>query len=430
MASPFIDSFSPLRIPNLRVYLGGQAISLIGTWMQVTAQAWVVWDLSGSTSALGVVAMLGSLPILLLGPWTGVWADTLDRRRLLVASQTTAMALAVTLAVLVQTGLIQVWHVYILATLLGIVTALDMPAQQAFIGDLSGMSQVRQAVVTNNMIFQVSRMIGPALAGLVVARLGAAMAFWVNGASFLAVIASLLVVRANQIRRAGIGNLTGFSEALRFIQGHPRIQDLIAFTVIVAFFGISVMSILPAVSTQALHGKADVLGLLMGASGAGALAGVLVVVPLAQQVRRTGLVVGGAVIWTGLWLVIFSYSTWLPFSVFSMFAGGMAFPMVLTTANSTLQILAPPDMRARLLSTLLMVTFGAQPIAALMVGYSAQFLGPLSAVRANGLLMAAGAAMLLVLRPTLRGWEVSGPSLHEPDRGESASELQMEVAEA
>src|SRR2546427_967893 len=193
VASRFVASFLPLRNRNLRVYLGGQAISLIGTWMQVTAQAWVVWSLSHSTAALGVVAMLGTLPILLLGPWTGVWADTLDRRRLLIVSQTSAMVLAITLALLVQTGVIQVWHVYVLATLLGIVTALDMPTQQAFIGDLSGMEQLRQAVVINNMLFQVSRMIGPALAGVVVARLGAAGAILPDRARFLPVLAPLVI---------------------------------------------------------------------------------------------------------------------------------------------------------------------------------------------------------------------------------------------
>jgi len=407
VASRFVASFLPLRNRNLRVYLSGQVISLIGTWMQVTAQAWVVWSLSHSTTALGLVAMLGTLPILVLGPWTGVWADTLDRRRVLVATQMGAMVLAATLALLVQTGAIQVWHVYIFATLLGIVTALDMPAQQAFIGDLSGMEQVRQAVVINNMLFQVSRMLGPALAGLVVAQLGAAPAFWLNGVSFLAVIGSLLVVRADQVRRSGAAGLGGFSEALQFIRDHKLSQDLVISTIIVTFFGISVMNILPAVAGQALRGNADVLGLLMGASGAGALAGGLFVVPLTQRIRRTGLVVGGAVIWTGLWLVVFSYATWVPFSALAMFIGSLAFPVVLTTANSTLQILAPPDMRARLLSALLMVSFGAQPLASLLVGYSAQVLGALEAVRANGLLMASGAAALLALRPTLRRWEAA-----------------------
>src|SRR3989475_7746101 len=225
IATRFLDSFLPLRNWNLRVYLSGQVISLIGTWMQVTGQAWVVWSLSHSTTALGLVAMLGTLPILVLGPWTGVWADPLDRRRVLVAPQVGARVLAAALALLVQTGAIQVWHVYIFATLLGIVTALDMPAQQAFIGDLSGMEQVRQAVVINNMLFQVSRMLGPALAGLVVAQLGAAPAFWLNGVSFLAVIGSLLVVRADQVRRSGAAGLGRFSQALQFIRDHKPSQD-------------------------------------------------------------------------------------------------------------------------------------------------------------------------------------------------------------
>lgn len=421
--------FFPLRNRNLRVYLGGQAISLIGTWMQATAQAWVVWSLSHSTAALGVVAMLGTLPILLLGPWTGVWADTLDRRRLLIVTQATAMALAIALAVLVQIGVIQVWHVYALATLLGIVTALDMPAQQAFIGDLSGIDQLGQAVVINNMLVQVSRMIGPALAGLVVAHLGAAIAFWLNGASFLAVIGSLVMVRAQQIRRSGAADLRGFSETVRFIREHPRAQDLIVLTVIVTFFGISVMSILPAVASQALRGNADVLGLLMAASGAGALAGVLLVVPAVQRVRRTGLVVGGAAIWTGLWLMLFSSSTWLPFSILAMFVGSMTFPVVFTTAMGTLQIMAPGDMRARLVSALLMVTFGAQPLAALLVGYSAQILGALSAVRANGLLMAVGALALLALRPALRWWEAGATAQPERVSHDDFSALQIDAAQ-
>jgi len=168
---------------------------------------------------------------------------------------------------------------------------------------------------------------------------------------------------------------------------------------------------------------------LMGASGAGALTGVLLVVPAVQQVRRTGLVVGAAAIWTGLWLAIFSASTRLPFSALAIFVGSMAFPVVLTTTMSTLQLMAPPDMRARLLSALLMVSFGAQPLAALMVGYSAQVLGALSAVRANGLLMAAGAAALLALRPALRSWEVSPETHREVEPRQDPRELQLDGAQ-
>ncbi len=161
----FRQSFSPLRSVNFRLYLGGQAVSLIGTWLHWTAQGLVVYRLGhGAAAPLGLVGMLGTLPILILSPWTGAWADRLDRRRLLICTQVAALLLAFVLAFLTQTGLVQLWHVYVLAALLGVVTAFDLPAQQAFLGDLTGMAEVRQAVTLNAMVLQASRMLGPALA--------------------------------------------------------------------------------------------------------------------------------------------------------------------------------------------------------------------------------------------------------------------------
>ena len=408
IVSTFRESFSPLRIRNFRVYLSGQGVSLVGTWLQMTAQGWVVWQLSHSNAALGTVAMLSTLPLLLLGPWMGVWADRLDRRKLLIVTQASAMVLAFILAILVQTNAIQLWHVYILSTLLGIVTALDMPTQQAFIGDLSGMGQVRRAVVLNAMIIQISRMLGPALAGYMIGALGVATAFWLNGLSFLAVIASLIAVRANQIRKPTSGNPLGeFREGLRFIGGQPRILDLILFTVLVTFFGLPIIAILPSVATNILHGQAESLGLLMAASGAGALVGTLFVTPLAQSLRRTGVVVGSAVVWTGCWFVLFSISTWLPLSMLCLFLVSLSVPTVITTANGMLQVLAQPNMRVRLLSTFVMVSFGAQPIASLVLGYSADAIGVLAAIRVNGLLLISGAIFLLAIRPNLRQWEAN-----------------------
>jgi len=430
LVSALRDSFSPLRLRNFRIYLGGQAVSLVGTWMQITAQSWVVWEISHSSAALGIVGMFSFLPILLLGPLAGVLADRLDRRRILLLSQTTAMVQAFLLALLVQTGWIQIWHVYVLAALLGLVTALDMPAQQAFIGDLTGIQNIRKAVVLNTMIFQVSRTVGPMLAGVVIASLGTATAFWLNGASFLAVLGSLFVVRAHQVRKAATGTAAGeFVEGLRFMQRQPRMQDLIGFSVLLTFFGISAMTILPAVAAEALRGKADVLGLLMGASGAGSLGGVLFVVPLTQQVRRTGVVIGTAAIWTGIWLALFSFSHSLPFSVLAMFLNGAAFPVVLTTANGLIQFMAPPHMRARVLTAFLMVSFGAQPLAALAVGYSAHALGPLAAVRLNGVLMALGAVALLIFRPELRRWEVAAMPSTAPQTDEHVA-MRSEAVQA
>jgi MFS family permease len=355
--------------------------------------------------------MLGTLPILLFGPWAGVWADRLDRRKLLIATQVTAMLLAFVLALLTQFKAVQIWHVYILSALLGVVTALDMPAQQAFIGDLSGMGEVRKAVVLNAMIINVSRMIGPALAGIILGRLGAATAFWLNGLSFSAVIASLVLVRSSQVRKTGHASPLGeFREGLRFIGSQPRLTDLIIFVVIITFFGLPIINIFPSVASQILHGDAQTLGWLLAASGAGALSSTLFVVPLAQAQKRIGLVVGGMVIWMGVWFILLSTSTWLPLSLFCSFAISSGAPVVFTSANGLLQVLAPTNMRARLLSTFVMLTFGMQPFASLFMGFSAEWFGTPLAILANGLLMMGAAITMLALRPELRVWEIGNPA--------------------
>lgn len=404
------SSFSPLRIPNFRIYLGGQAISLIGTWLQATAQGWVVWELSKSSAALGVVNMLGTLPILLFGLWIGVWADRIDRRKLLIGAQLGAMVLAFILAFLVQTGLVQLWHVYVLSFLLGVITAVDMPAQQAFLGDLSGMAEVRKAVNLNAMIIQVSRLVGPALAGFVVARLGAAPAFWLNGISFLAVVVSLLAVRANKTQTAPNTDspVRQIAEAFRFIRTQPRLQDLYIFAGLVVFFVLSiVLSQLPAVASQILKGDAETLGALMSASGAGALVGVLLIVPFAQAQKRSGLVLGGATVWMSIWLMLFSLATTLPVSALSLFMGSIAAPTVLTLALGLVQLMSPPEMRARLLSLFTMVSFGLQPIASLLLGFSADHFGVSRAIQINAVLLLAGAVLMMVFRSELRRWEVN-----------------------
>jgi MFS family permease len=406
----FRDSFSPLHNLNLRYYLSGQAVSLIGTWLQMTAQGWVVWEISHSTVALGITGMLGTLPILLFGPWAGVWADRLDRRKLLVATQAVAMLLAFMLAALTQLRLVQLWHVYVLSVLLGTVTALDMPSQQAFIGDLAGMAEVRRAIVLNAMIVQVSRTLGPALAGFIIGAVGAASAFWLNGVSFLVVIGSLLVVRSNQVRKIGKADpLREFWEGLRFIGTQPRLLDLILFVVIQAFLGLPILNILPSVATDVLHGQAEVLGWLLAASGLGALVSTLFIVPVAQVQRRTGAVVGGLVVWMGLWLVIVAFSTWLPLTLLGLFLASLTPPVVFTTANAFLQVSSPPNMRARLLSAYLMLSFGLQPFASLFIGFSAQRLGPPGAIALNGVLLITAAALILFGRPGLRTWEMNAP---------------------
>lgn len=402
-------NFAPLRYPNFRLYLGGQAISLIGTWLQSTAQSWVVWQLTGSEAALGVVSMLNALPILVLGAYAGVWVDRADRRKLLIGTQVVAMILAFVLAVLTQTKLVQLWHVYFLSFLLGISSALDFPAQQAFLGDLAGMAEVRKAVNLNIMILQVSRILGPALAGLVVARVGIAPAFWLNGLSFLAVIASLFLVstlKREAKPRSTVGPLRQVFEGFQHVRQTPRMQDLYIVAILLTFFVFSiVINILPAVADKMLGGNAETLGLLLSSSGAGALIAVVVIAPITQAYKRSGVVLIFALLWLALWYSVFAHSRALPLSMLAIFMGSMGAPTVMTMVQGLVQLMAPPDMRGRLISLFTMVSFGTAPLAALWIGQSAELFGVETAIQLNALCLLVCTGLIAFFRPAMWTYE-------------------------
>ncbi len=407
LVQTYTRSFDPLKNRNLRIYLGGQAVSLLGTWMQAAAQSWVVWELTRSESSLGIVVMLNSLPLFLLAPWAGGIADRFNRRMILLVTQTIAMLLAFSLAFLVQTHLVQIWHIYIFAFILGTVGALDFPAQQAFIGDLSGMSQIRQAITLNVMGLQVARMLGPAIAGILLKAVGSAAAFWINGVSFMFVLLSIFMVKSHQQeihkRDSGRGQ---FRETLDYIRSQPRMVDLLIFASLVTFFGLSIMNILPAVADQVLRGDSQTFGLLFGASGAGALVSTLFLLPLSQSAKRIGRIVGGAAIWMGTFYLLLSRSTWLPLSMAAIFLVSLGAPLVLTTGLGVMQLLAPSGMRARIISLFTMLTFGLQPLSSLFIGYTAELLGAQTIIMINSICLITGATLMLIFRNGLRQWEL------------------------
>ncbi len=402
----YTGSFAPLKNRNLRIYLGGQAFSLLGTWMQVAAQSWVVWELTQSEKALGIVVMLNSLPLLLLAPWAGAIADRLNRRLILLVTQSIAMLLAFTLAALIQTGLIQIWHIYLSALVLGIITALDFPAQQAFIGDLSGMGQVRQAITLNVMALQVARMVGPAMAGILLKLVGNAASFWINGLSFFIVLISLMLVRSQQAEHTHKESRGQFRETVEFIRSQPRMVDLMVFASLVTFFGLSIFNILPSVADHVLHGDSQTYGLLFGSSGAGALISTLVLLPLSQAAKRVGLIITAAAAWMGTFFLLLSQSTWIPVSMISIFFVSLGAPLVLTTGLGVMQLMSPMDMRARIISLFTMLTFGLQPISSIVIGYSAEILGTQTAILINALCLITGAALMFLFRNGLRAWEL------------------------
>jgi MFS family permease len=367
----------------------------------------VVWELTHSESSLGIVVMLNSLPLFLLAPWAGGFADRFNRRMILLVTQSIAMLLAFALAFLVQTKLVQVWHIYTFSFILGVVAALDFPAQQAFIGDLSGMKLVRQAVTLNIMGLQVARMLGPATAGFLLKAVGSAPSFWINGASFMVVIFSIFMVKSHQqeIHRRDSGK-GQFRETLDYVRAQPRMVDLLIFASLVTFFGLSIMNILPAVADDVLKGDSQTFGWLMGSSGAGALISTLFLLPLSQNAKRIGRIVGGAAIWMGTFYFLLSRSTWLPLSMVSIFLVSLGAPLVLTTGLGVMQLMAPGDMRARIISLFTMVSFGLQPLSSLFIGYAAEVVGTQTIIMFNALCLAAAAVLMLTLRQGLLQWEL------------------------
>jgi hypothetical protein len=248
--------------------------------------------------------------------------------------------------------------------------------------------------------------LGPAVAGIALKLVGSAAAFWINGASFLVVLISLLVVRSHQAESKQHSGRGQFRETLQFIRTQPRMIDLMVFATMVTFFGLSIFNILPSVADHVLKGDSQTFGLLLGSSGAGALVSTLVLLPLSQASKRVGRIVIGAAIWMSFFFLILSQSTWLPLSMAAIFCVSLGAPLVLTTGLGVLQMLAPTDMRARIISLFTMLTFGLQPLASLAIGYSAEFISTRTAILINALCLLAGATLMLFFRNGLRQWEL------------------------
>ncbi len=363
----------------------GQTVNLLGDWMQQTAQAWVVWELTHKATALGIVAFLSQIPFFIFGPWVGIIADRFDRRKILLITQVLAMFFAFILAFLIQTNHLLLWHVYVLALLLGIATAFNVTAEQAFIGDIAGPGNIRKAIALNNIINQLSRLIGPALAGWLIASIGIAPAFWYNGISVIISIICILIIRSKQeIKKADGGGLKQFKEGLSFFHSQKLLRLIILFAAIQTFFGMSIVQLLPAYSTVVLNGNAKTLGQLIGSAGAGALVGIVIVLPFVQRIKRSCIAIGGALIWAGTWYIIFSFSRDLPLAMICQFMASLGAANVLTLSAGLAQELTPAHLRARVLSTFMMIIFGLQPVASYLVGRSADIIGINNMMLING----------------------------------------------
>jgi MFS family permease len=360
------ETFSALAIPNYRRYYGGQAISLVGTWMQMIAQSWLVLQLTHSSVALGLVVALQTLPVLLLGPYGGLIADRVDKRRLMIVLQSLMALQALVLGLLTVTGNIRVWEIALLASLLGLNTAFENPARQTFMLELVGPAELRNAVSLNSVLVNVARAVGPALAGVLIATAGEGICFLVNAASFVAVVFSLVTMDRSALRPSlpaerARGQLR---EGLRYVRHNPELATPLLMMALTGMLTYEFQVSLPVLA-HALHGGSGTYGLMMAAMGVGAVAGGLVTAARGRIGLRP-LVVAAAAL--GVFILLAAAAPTRPLELLALVFAGAASVSFIAIGNTTLQLNAAPAMRGRVMSLWFVGFQGSTPIGGPVVG--------------------------------------------------------------
>jgi MFS family permease len=370
-------TFRSLNGFNYRVWAGGAIVSNVGTWMQRIAQGWLVLTqlTPNNATAMGVVLALQSGPHLLLLPLTGFAADHLDRRKLLLATQAAMGALAFGLGILTITGLVQLWHVYVFAFLLGCVTAFDSPARHTFVAELVGESGLSNAVALNSTSFNAARMIGPAIAGVLIAAVGSGWVFMINGISFAAVLGSLAMLRVGELhpQARAFRKRGSFAEGFRYVWQRPDLQAILLMLFFIATFGMNFQIFISTMSVKVFHGGASQYGFLTSIMAVGTLAGALLAARR-EKPHFTLLVGGGAIFAFGCVLAAVAPDAWL-FGVALVVIGVSALTFSNST-NSLMQLSTEPAMRGRVMAIRLAVALGCTPIGAPIVGWVADSYGP------------------------------------------------------
>ncbi|MSR64465.1 MAG: MFS transporter [Verrucomicrobiae bacterium] len=376
VSSPVLSAshgiFRALRHSNFRLFYAGQGVSLIGTWMQQIAQSWLVYDLTHSPFWLGMIGFIGALPILMFSLFGGVVADRFPKRRLVLGFQSVLMVLALILGLLTGYHVVQVWHVAVIAFLSGLVNAFEMPARQSFIVDMVGKEDLGNAIALNSALFNSARLIGPAIAGILIATVGTSTCFFVNSASFLAVIISLLVMKvphaASPRKHASV--LQSTIEGLRYARHTPAVFALLILVSIITIFGWSYSVLMPIFADQILHGGPRGLGILVSFNGVGALTAALTLAAVTDKVRpRRMAFTGIGVFCIGVTALALSEIFWL--SAAMMVLVGFGLVTFFATSNTSLQRRVSDHMRGRIMGIYSFSFAGLFPIGSLMSGFLA-----------------------------------------------------------
>ena len=361
-------TFAALSVPNYRRYISGQAISLIGSWMQMTAQSWLVLTLTHSSTALGGIIALQTLPVLLLAPYGGVIADRIDKRRLMIVLQSAMGLQALALGVLTVAGVVQVWEIGLLAALLGLNNAFENPSRQSFMLELVGREHLRNAVSLNSVLVNVARSVGPAVAGILIATVGNGVCFLVNSASFVAVVASLATMDRMALNPSTpMARESGqLREGLRYVRSHRELAVPLLMMAVVGCLTYEFQVSLPVMASRGLHAGAIGFGLMTAAMGIGAVAGGLVVAARGTTGLRPLVIAATAF---GVAMTLAALAPNLAFELVALALAGAASISFMSTGNSTLQLSAAPSMRGRVMALWFVAFQGSTPIGGPVVGW-------------------------------------------------------------
>ncbi len=407
ISSPRPGAFAALRYPNYRLWFAGQATSLIGTWMQSVAQGWVVYELTGSKFALGAISFAGSLPTLFLMLPAGALVDRWSRRRLLVATQSVMMLYAFILAGLAASGVLQVWHIGLLAFTLGIANSFDAPARQAMAAEMvDDRRDLMNAVALNSAMFNLARILGPALGCIVLAAVGAAWCFTLNGLSFLAVIWALTKMRLPAAARPAKSDrlASDVGDGLRYVRHNPSVRALIMLAGASSLFGLTYATLMPAFAADILQVGEAGLGALNAAVGAGALIGSMTVAFMGRFRRKGRLLTAGSLIFPTA-LILFSSSRSFLLSLACLVFVGFGWVAQNATSNTLVQSIVPDELRGRVMAVYTFMFFGITPFGALLAGTLAQVLGPARAVAINATITLTIGIGFIIFSPIVRRLE-------------------------
>ncbi|MCU1383269.1 MAG: permease of the major facilitator superfamily [Acidobacteria bacterium] len=391
------------RHRNYQLFFAGQLISLTGTWMQSVAESWLVFRLTGSAALLGVTSFFTLAPVFLFATLGGILADRMDRRRILITTQTISMVLPLTLAALTLSGHVRVWHVFVLATCLGIVNAFDIPARQSFVVEMVGREDLTNAIALNSSMVNGARVVGPAIAGLLVAAVGEGWCFLLNGISYLAVIAGLVMMNAPRRPRT-VTHRSAWRdtvEGFQFATTTTPIRALLMLLGLLSFAGMPYSVLMPVFAESILGAGPKGLGLLMGASGLGALGGALALLSR-RGVRGLGRWVAVSAAAFGLALIGFSLSRTFWLSALLLIPVGAAMMVEMAVSNTLLQAMVPDALRGRVMALYSMMFMGMAPFGALFAGWVAERYGAPMTVALGGVVCLAGGGVFSLRLPKIR----------------------------